>query len=219
MEAPFNVGQISPRVFECAAMMTPMILFRGSYSNAIEADVHYIALEKDFSNADAILARLDDLEYLQGFADRAYQQLVRSGKYGYRSLGRLVANTIEEQYPLRIDPEWVAYRARTARQLPLERPAKNGRAESQWAAFAERPTDLPLSVDAFKERQAKIATPAEDRAFTWLQHCTTGMASSTSAGSAHHSAQPLALCYNIARPGWHLLPQHLRYAIVRWLGW
>ena len=55
LEAPFNVGQISPRVFESAAMMTPMILFRGSYSNAIEADVHYIPLEKDFSNADAIL--------------------------------------------------------------------------------------------------------------------------------------------------------------------
>ena len=47
-------------------MMTPMILFRGSYSQAIEPDVHYIPLEKDFSNADAILARLDDLEYLQG---------------------------------------------------------------------------------------------------------------------------------------------------------
>ena len=45
LEAPFDVGQISPRVFECAMMMTPMILFRGRYSHAIQADVHYIPLE------------------------------------------------------------------------------------------------------------------------------------------------------------------------------
>ena len=48
LEAPFNVGQISPRVFECAAMMTPMILFRGCYSNAIEPDVHYIPWRRTF---------------------------------------------------------------------------------------------------------------------------------------------------------------------------
>ena len=101
LEAPFNVGQISPRVFESAAMVTPMILFRGSYSNAIDPDVHYIPLEKDFSNADAVLARLDDLEYLQGFADRAYQRLVKSGDYGYRSLARMIEATIEEEYPKR----------------------------------------------------------------------------------------------------------------------
>ena len=29
LEAPFNVGQISSRIFESAAMKTPMILFRG----------------------------------------------------------------------------------------------------------------------------------------------------------------------------------------------
>ena len=191
LEAPFNVGQISPRVFECAAMMTPMILFRGSYSNAIEADVHYIALEKDFSNADAILARLDDLKYLQGYANRAHQQLVRSGKYGYRSLAQVLANTIEEQYPLRIDPDWVAYRARTARQLSLEC-TKNKHKKGQAAAFAEKPTDLPLSINAFKERQAKIAMERRIER---------------------------SLSYNIARRAWHLLPQPLRRAILRRLGW
>src|SRR5262245_24722967 len=40
LEAKFDVGQISPRVFECAMMMTPMILFRGRYSHAIQTDVH-----------------------------------------------------------------------------------------------------------------------------------------------------------------------------------
>ena len=155
LEAPFKVGQISPRVFECAVMMTPMILFRGSYSNAIEADVHYIPLEKDFSNADSILARLDDLEYLQGFADRAYQRLVGSGRYGYRSLARLLEATIEQQYPLRIDPDWVAYRAQTARlrtspSQPLMRSARQ-------MLLAERPSNFPFGHEEFKGRQALIA--------------------------------------------------------------
>ena len=153
LEAPFNVGQISPRVFECAAMMTPMILFRGNYSNIIEADIHYIPLEKDFSNADVILGRLGDLVYLQGFAERAYERLVQSGKYGYRSLARLLAETIEEQYPLRIDPNWVAFRSQTERRwAPLEHSAETER-QARLLAL-ERPTDFPLGLPEFNARQA-----------------------------------------------------------------
>ena len=154
-EAPFDVGQISPRVFECAVMMTPMILYRGNYSNAITANVHYIPLEKDFSNAEAILARLGDLEYLQGFADRTYQRLVLSGEYGYRSFARKIETTIEEQYPLRIDQNWVSYRAQTKRSnTSFKRPAING---IRRLLFAEKPTDLPFGHEEFKRRQALIA--------------------------------------------------------------
>ena len=152
LEAPFNVGQISPRVFESAAMMTPMILFRGSYSNAIEADVHYIPLEKDFSNADAILARLDDLEYLQGFADRAYQRLVRSGDYGYRSFSQLIVDTIEKEYARRIDPDWIAYRSRTTRSTNTA--SQSPKVSALQLELAERPTDVPLGADEFVQRQS-----------------------------------------------------------------
>ena len=129
----------------------------------------------------------------------------------------LLENTIEQQYPLWIDPKWVTFRAQTARQSPLERPETSGRAESQWAVFAERPTDLPLSIDAFKERQAKIATPAEDETvhLATTLHDGDGIFYLSRFGAA--ILRSLPLCYNIARPGWHLLPQHLRYAIVRCL--
>jgi hypothetical protein len=147
LEAPFNVGQISPRIFESAAMMTPMILFRGSYSNAIEPDVHYIPLEKDFSNANAIMARLNDLEYLQGFADRAYQRLVQSGDFGYRSFARHLKDTIEQQYPLRIDRKWVTFRAQAAQCPPLKSSAKSMHEMHRRSRFAEKPTDLPRSHD------------------------------------------------------------------------
>ena len=110
-ERPFDVGQISPRVFECAIMRTPMILFRGRYSDAIEAGVHYIPLEKDFSNAGEILSKLHDLDFLQGFADRAYDHLVASGNYGYRTLADLITGAIEEQYPALLADDFVKHRA------------------------------------------------------------------------------------------------------------
>ena len=114
LEAPFKVGQISPRVFECAMMRTPMILYRGRYSEAIKAGVHYVPLEKDFSNVDDVLSKLDDIETLRGFADRACACLVASGEFGHKTLARLPEQTIEEQHPIWVDPEWVKYRAATA---------------------------------------------------------------------------------------------------------
>src|SRR5262249_48295363 len=45
IEAEYEMGQISPRVFEAAVMRTPMILFSGRYSGLIEPDEHYIELK------------------------------------------------------------------------------------------------------------------------------------------------------------------------------
>ena len=192
LEAPFNVGQISARIFESAAMMTPMILFRGRYSNAIKADVHYIPLEKDFSNADAILARLDDLGYLQGLADRAYQRLVQSGDYGYRSLARLLKETIEQQYPLRIDPNWVAFRLQTARRLSSKRPANT--------ALVEKPTDLPLGQNELNDRLGKPEPSV-------LRLLGTSFVLRT--------VNKIAVRYPTVLRLWHFLPRSLRYIIWR----
>ena len=85
VESEFNMGQISPRIFEYAVMRTPMILFRGRYSDALQPDVHYIPLEKDFSNVNQVLDKLNDLASLEAMADRAYSDLVRSGRFGYRA--------------------------------------------------------------------------------------------------------------------------------------
>jgi hypothetical protein len=82
-DAAIEMGQISPRIFECALMRTPMVLFRGRYSDVIEPDKHYIMLEKDFSNVDDVLARLENLPALEAMTDRAYRHLVASGAFGY----------------------------------------------------------------------------------------------------------------------------------------
>jgi hypothetical protein len=217
LEAPFDVGQISPRIFECAAMMTPMILFRGRYSHAIEADVHYIPLEKDFSNVEGILARLGDLEYLQGFADRAYRQLVASGAYGYRSLARLLEDTIEQQYPLWIDPKWVTYRSRVADpwtsldHLAERRTEEDGR----LAALAERPTAVPLGLSEFNERQARVpcGTTVTQRAWrlvpTAHRHRLIRLVQRLVSDRDHGRPLPSGLSLV-----WRLLPRRIRRRVV-----
>jgi hypothetical protein len=153
-EKPFDVGQISPRVFECAMMRTPMILFRGRYSDAIEAGVHYIPLEKDFSNAGEILSRLHDLDYLQGFADRAYDHLVASGNYGYRTLADLISGAIEEQYPALLADGFVKHRAeRAVPWTPPEIPESvKSYEDAIKIVLGEKPTDLPQTLGEFKAK-------------------------------------------------------------------
>ncbi len=94
IETEFDIAQIAPRIFEAAAMRTPLILFSGRYLDVIAPDEHYIELKKDFSNVDAVLARLDDLDALERMADRAYDRLVGSREFSYGRFARLVSDTI-----------------------------------------------------------------------------------------------------------------------------
>lgn len=81
---------ISPRVFEAAALKTPMIMFPGWYSGVVEPHKHYIVLEKDFSNIEDVLAKLKDDRLLQELADRTYEDLIASGEYDESQLGKSV---------------------------------------------------------------------------------------------------------------------------------
>lgn len=74
---------ISPRLFEAAALFTPMILVEGDYRGILRPEEHYIPLKGDFSNMDAVLDRLDDLDALAAMAERAHRDLIASGAYGY----------------------------------------------------------------------------------------------------------------------------------------
>jgi len=89
--APFEgntiIDAISPRVFEAAALGTVMVNFSGRYSGVIEPWVHYIPLEKDFSNFDEVVAFIRDDAELERVAARAHADLVLSGRY---SLGTFV---------------------------------------------------------------------------------------------------------------------------------
>jgi len=196
-------------------MMTPMILFRGR-SNAIEADVHYIPLEKDFSNVEGILARLGDLEYLQGFADRAYRRLVKSGDYGHRSFARLIGDTIEEQYPLRFTPSWVTYRSQVAeRRTSIDRAAEREIEEVPLVALSEKPTALPLGSNEFNKRQ--LSEYNERTLIELKKQLSEYERQRLTLARRAWRLIPTAQRYWIAsliRPVWLLLPMRVRHGIV-----
>jgi hypothetical protein len=77
---------ISPRIFECAAHRTALILFPGEYSGIIQPWIHYIPLEKDFSNMDQVVQHLHDNVFLQDMVERAYVDIIASGKYSYGAM-------------------------------------------------------------------------------------------------------------------------------------
>ena len=79
---------ISPRIFEAAAFRVCMILFPGSYSGILKPNIHYIELEKDFSNLNKVLEKMRDRELVRTMVQRTYDDLICSDLYHYRNLIR-----------------------------------------------------------------------------------------------------------------------------------
>jgi hypothetical protein len=139
-DSEIDMGQISPRVFECALMRTPMLLFRGRYSDAIEPDVHYIALEKDFSNIDVVLERLEDIPALEAMAQRAYEHLVSSGQFSYRRFFGMVGAEARRRIG-----------TRRTRKIPIA-PVAEGSFKLNGHRAVELASTGPDSLDGFMVR-------------------------------------------------------------------
>lgn len=83
-EGKVKMNQVSPKMFEAIALKTALILFEGDYSGILKPELHYISLKKDFSNIDEVLSKLQDNQYLEELVNRAYDDIVASGKYSYQ---------------------------------------------------------------------------------------------------------------------------------------
>jgi hypothetical protein len=82
-EGQVVMNQVSPRIFEAIANRTALVLFEGTYSGVVRPDVHFIPLKKDFSNVDEVLEKVRDDRYLEALNERAYRDVILSGKYRY----------------------------------------------------------------------------------------------------------------------------------------
>lgn len=80
---------ISGRHVEAAGTKTVQILFEGEYNGFFQPDVHYLALQKDFSNVDDVLARFRDDGVCREIADNAYRVAIEELTYE-RLLGRFL---------------------------------------------------------------------------------------------------------------------------------
>lgn len=95
LEMPGLMNQVSPRIFEAIASRTVLVLFEGGYSGVVTAGVHFIPLKKDGSNLEDVFSLLEDEDYIDTMVERAYQDVIVSGRYSYQSFVRLVDEEIE----------------------------------------------------------------------------------------------------------------------------
>jgi hypothetical protein len=142
-----GMGQISPRVFEAAALHTPMILLTGRYSGLIQPGEHYVELRKDFSNVEDVLRQAGDISALEAMADRTYRHLIASGAYGYRRFVELVDGVIERRLSEGERDLGVVTAARRAGERSVPEAHREG------STVTEFPTVYPLDSSHYFRRQ------------------------------------------------------------------
>lgn len=81
---------LSPRHLECCATRTCQVLVEGKYNGVLQPGRHYIELKSDFSNIEAVLDEMQRDDLRREITERAYREIVASGRYTYRSFVNFV---------------------------------------------------------------------------------------------------------------------------------
>ena len=130
-ESKILMNQASPKIFEAIACGTALVLFEGEYSGVVKPGLHFIPLKKDFSNVDEVFAKLQDIDGLTQLTERAYRDVIESGRYTYRAfVGRF-----DEMIGLHI-------------RIGSKRSQQNGAAARQQVRGRAPITDTPLAAAA-----------------------------------------------------------------------
>jgi hypothetical protein len=83
-ENGLNGKCISSRHFDAIGTKTCQIMFPGRFNDILDADVHYIALERDFSNIDVVLEKFHDISFRCKMVDDAYDYVMSAHTYDHR---------------------------------------------------------------------------------------------------------------------------------------
>ncbi len=78
------IDTVSPRVFEAAALGCTLVQHEGRYAGILDPDEHYICVKRDYSNIGQVIDRIKDAAFCRRVAERAYAELIASGRYSYR---------------------------------------------------------------------------------------------------------------------------------------
>jgi len=93
VDGSLRLFALSPRHLEACLTKTCQILVEGDYNGVLIPGKHYIPLKSDFSNIDAVLEIISNDEVREEMTERAWQDIVESGKFTYRTFVDSVINT------------------------------------------------------------------------------------------------------------------------------
>ena len=93
----FVANCLSPKIFEAAACGTLIVAYPGEYSKVLTPWVHYVPLEKDFSNLSEVISYVKDSELATPIIQRAYDDLVASGDYCYDQFAAFCAGKLPDR--------------------------------------------------------------------------------------------------------------------------
>jgi hypothetical protein len=121
LDGKLDLRALSPRHLEACATRTAQVLVEGDYNGVLTAGRHYLALERDFSNLDAVLDQLASERERERLAASAYEDVVAAGGWTYRRLVEDVETVLTRASPSRAvaRPAVAVSRALDAASKPL----------------------------------------------------------------------------------------------------
>lgn len=127
---------LAPRNFEAAAFRVCQILQEGAYSGLMRPGEHYLALQRDFSNFDEVIAQFQDPARRRQLTENAHRDLIASGRHTY---ARFVAAFDDhlERLGMQPDPDFDPQPVRRA--LARRDPARVAAAHLRDLHFARFP--------------------------------------------------------------------------------
>jgi hypothetical protein len=221
-EGPVSMNQVSPKVFEAIRLRTALVMFEGEYSGAVKPGEHYISLKSDFSDVDEVLDKLSDLDFVRAMTERAYIDIVESGKY---SLGSFVKN-VDDQLSRR------AQGRRRATIVSVPMIAVTGDKHIQLAQRAGRSRqiiDQVIPSDRLSQDEMsyhlRIANadlfPTREPLLQHMRSSAAEMEAAARSVEAHIGIPPqgqakrrLPAWLVALRSLWRLMPRSLRYTLV-----
>jgi hypothetical protein len=101
LDGSFGLRALSPRHLEACATRTCQILVEGDYGGVLKPEEHYIPLRKDLSNVDQVLDQVEHDNRRAEITERAYRDMVASGRYSYERFVAEVLTAALGQMPAR----------------------------------------------------------------------------------------------------------------------
>lgn len=154
LDGELQLRVVGPRHLEACLTRTCQILTEGDYNGILKPFVHYIPVKKDFSDISAVLEIVMKDDLRESLVENAYQDVVRSGAYSFKSYVRnVLSSSLGEDYEWSpLSPEEKAlYRRNLTREARIWRYIKL-RTTIVHTILRRTPTRMVKALESFMKK-------------------------------------------------------------------